>query len=153
MSFKREKDIESVVQSSLMFHFPNKVKVYKTHPDGYEGRGKADIVGSVMSIFVGIELKKSPGRPSPHQKVWLRDMNDVGALGVIILWHGGDGCFYLVPPNEIDNFTYRRRKDHWQRLKHVDFKGRVIIDLRPLRAYLYTCISRSLAALQPGEKK
>jgi hypothetical protein len=152
MSFKREKDIEPVVQSSLRYHFPGKAFVYKTHPDGYEGKGKPDLIGSLLSIYVGIELKRSPGRPSGHQKEWLRNINDAGGLGVVILWHEADECFYLVPPGEISGFSYRKRLTKWQVLRHVAFKGRVLMDLRPLRAYLYTRLSQSFAALNGEEK-
>ncbi|MAG68155.1 MAG: hypothetical protein CMK74_20155 [Pseudomonadales bacterium] len=116
------KRLEALIKRSLTRTYGDRHYIWKTHPDMFEGSGKPDLIGHIFGLLVGIEVKVSPDRPTPHQKQELCHINKTGGIGLIILFHKPSKKFYLVPPIHIENFSYKRR-DHWVELERVGPPG------------------------------
>jgi len=113
MSLKNEGQFQKSVYDSLMNCFPDICYIVNRHPDMFEGSGYPDLVGHIMGVYTGIELKVDGGYVSPEQKGHLRSINRTGGLGIVMVFHRKDQKVYIVPPSMIDGFSYKDRDKNW----------------------------------------
>ncbi len=117
---QNEKRLQKDLQYSLGCAFKGHHYIRVTHPDMYEESGKPDLIGHIYGMHVEIELKVSPNRPSDMQKEQIHRVSTTGGFACVIVWHKKDDIYYLVPPENVADFSYRDRKKLWWRLKHAE---------------------------------
>lgn len=139
-----EKQLQKDLQYSLGCSFAGNHYIRVTHPDQYEESGKPDLIGHIFGVHVEIELKVDSNRPSASQKEQIRRVSESGGFACVIVHHRKDGEYYIVTPKNVEDFTYRGRKEKWTRIPHgkvmVLGKERVVLNLNGL----YTIMTQRL---------
>lgn len=109
MSLKNETMLTKRLRGGLARTFPGSFST-KYHGGQYGLAGMPDILCCINGIFVGIECKVKPGRPSDNQLTVMRAINRAGGLSMMIIGQKGSDDYWWVNVTEDRGFSYRDSK-------------------------------------------